>query len=129
MKPLLSLRDCMAIAVGGSAGSLLRWWLGWDSAELFPLATLWINLAGTSLLALLHVSQHRLHPQGRYLYMVGFCGSFTTVSLFARETIQLVDSGHFGLACLNIIIPVGSALLAVALVLGPLEKRLQRSRS
>lgn len=127
-QPLLSLRDCLAIAIGGMVGSLLRWWIGLGYMGVFPLPTLAVNLAGACLLVLLHASQHRLHPQGRYLYMVGFCGSFTTVSLFSFETLQLLDSGHWALALLNVILPLGGALLLGALLIGRVERFAGRRR-
>jgi CrcB protein len=91
--PRLSFADSLYIGLGGTVGSLLRTWVGSGFDGAFPVPTLFVNLLGAVALAILHTTQHRLHPQGRYLYMVGFCGSFTTVSLFSHETVQLLQDG------------------------------------
>lgn len=120
--PALSLKDVCYIGLGGMIGSLLRSWLGEGYTGLFPVPTILINVLGASALAMLHASQHRIHAHGRYLYMVGFCGSFTTVSLFSHETLALVQSGHAGLAILNIIVPVLVAFLAVTWIVQKFDR-------
>ena len=89
MPAKLTPADALYIALGGMLGSLLRWWIGIGFEGEFPVPTLLINILGAAALGVLYASQHRLNPQGKYLYMVGFCGSFTTVSLFSLETLQL----------------------------------------
>lgn len=125
--PKFSLTDIVAIGLGGMIGSLLRWWLGLGFEGGFPVPTLFVNVAGSAALAVLYASQHRLHPGGKYLYMVGFCGSFTTVSLFSYETLQLLQAGQFGTALLNLLLPVGVALALVAMIIPPVEKAVERS--
>lgn len=117
-RPAFSLGDVLFIGLGGAAGSLLRTWIGTGFEGGFPVPTVFINVLGASALAVLYGFEHRLHPKGRYLYMVGFCGSFTTVSLFSFETVQLFENGQAGLALLNLGLPVAVALL-VALWLIP----------
>lgn len=120
--PRFSLQDILYIGLGGMIGSLLRWWLGMGFDGTFPVPTILVNVLGAAALAVLYASQHRLHLQGRYLYMVGFCGSFTTVSLFSHETIQLFMNGHPWIGVANILVPVIVALIVVSLIIPPVEK-------
>ena len=128
MKAKLSPGDAFYIALGGMLGSLLRWWIGQGFEGTFPYPTLFANLLGSVALGILYGIQHRMHPHGKYLFMVGFCGSFTTVSSFFLETLQLWQGGHHWLGLLNVSISVTAALLLVACVI-PVVERLERGIS
>ena len=128
MRVHFSAADILYIALGGMLGSLLRWWIGLGFEGEFPVPTILINVLGAAALGVLYASQHRMHLQGRYLYMVGFCGSFTTVSLFSHETIRLLERGHWMGALMNLAIPVIVALAVVGLIIGPVEKAAERRR-
>lgn len=104
--PRFSLVDIAAIALGGILGSLLRTWVGTGYEGSFPVPTLLVNILGAAALAILHATQHRIHQKGKYLYMVGFCGSFTTVSLFSVETVGLFRDGEPVAALANLLLPV-----------------------
>ncbi|MFO7724934.1 MAG: CrcB family protein [Oceanipulchritudo sp.] len=121
--PRLSLRDCLAIGLGGMLGSLLRSWIGTGFEGSFPIATLLVNILGTAALGILHASRHRLDPGGRYLYMVGFCGSFTTVSLFSLETLSLLREGHLAPALVHLGLPVLVSLLLVIWIITKVDPR------
>ena len=103
-------------------GSLTRWAIGLGFAGTFPFPTLFANLLGATALGALYGIQHRMHPHGKYLFMVGFCGSFTTVSSFVFETLDLWRGGFHGLAMLNLGGSVAVALLLVACVVPIVEK-------
>lgn len=88
----------MLIAMGGAAGSLLRYGV----ARLFPiadwpLATLMVNIAGSFLIGMLAGGLARLNwPEELWLAgAVGLCGGFTTFSSFSLENIRLLESGHY----------------------------------
>jgi CrcB protein len=114
--------DIVYIGLGGMAGSLLRAWVGSGFEGAFPVPTILINIFGACALALLHARQHRIHAHGRYLYMVGFCGSFTTVSLFSFETLQLIQEGSLPAAFLNLALPVASALLLAGWIVARFDR-------
>ena len=127
MKQLeFSPADIIYIGLGGVLGSLLRWFLGIGYEGVFPVPTILVNILGAIALGILYASQHRLHPRGNYLYMVGFCGSFTTVSLFSYETIQLLENGLWKEAIANILVPVVISLIVVAMIIPPIEKAVER---
>lgn len=125
--PRLSFADVLYIGLGGVMGSLLRTWVGAGFEGLFPVPTLFVNLLGAAALGLLHTIRHRLHLQGRYLYMVGFCGSFTTVSLFSHETVQLVLQGSTGLAIAYVASSVLPALLLVTWIVRRFDPPTERN--
>ena len=124
-----SLTDIVYIGLGGVLGSLLRWLLGIGFEGMFPVPTILVNILGAAALGILYASQHQLHPQGKYLYMVGFCGSFTTVSLFSYESIRLIQSGQWALAMCNLLLPVILSLGIVAIIIPPIEKAVAGKQS
>ena len=126
MQVHFSPADILYIALGGILGSLLRWWVGLGFEGTFPVPTILVNILGTSALGVLYALQHLLQLQGRYLYMVGFCGSFTTVSLFSQETVLLLNEGNWLAGMLNIAIPVVASLAIVGLIIGPVETAVER---
>ena len=127
--PRLSGTDILFIGLGGIFGSVLRSWIGHGYEGIFHVPTIAVNIIGASALAILYGSQHKLHPQGHHLYMVGFCGSFTTVSLFSHETIQLFENGQVLLALANVVIPVAIALALVAWIVPHAEESVEEERT
>lgn len=113
------------IGAGGVLGALARYlvglWVGSGSPSAFPWATLLINVAGSILLGFLLRSfpAWNTPPDARALLTVGFCGSFTTFSTFAVETVTLAQSGTYGLAAAyafgSLALGVGGVLLGMAL--------------
>lgn len=124
-----NLTDILYIGLGGMLGSLLRWFAGIGFEGTIPVPTILVNILGAVALGILYASQHQLHLRGKYLYMVGFCGSFTTVSLFSHETIQLLMADKWGLAAINILLPVILSLVAVAAIVPAIEKAVDRRHS
>lgn len=97
----------LAIALGGALGSVARYLCALAGIALlgpyFPWGTLGVNVAGSFLIGLyaaLTGSGGRLQATAamRQGVMSGFCGGFTTFSVFSLESIRLFDAGQWGLA-------------------------------
>lgn len=108
--------EWLALVLGSALGGAARYACSLAAARWFthtlPLGTLFVNLAGCLLIGVL--SGHR-GPQAaaRLFLVVGFCGSFTTFSTFALETVQMLESGHFFRAAAVVL---GSVLAGLLLV-------------
>ena len=109
------------VSLGAVAGGCARYFLSRVAARLFgtsfPYGTLLINVSGSFLVALFLVwTTERVlaDPRWRLLIAIGFCGSFTTFSSYAFETMAYFEQGHWSLFALNI---VSNNLLCLAAVL------------
>jgi fluoride exporter len=91
----------LLIALGGAAGSVLRYLLGGRAQHFaphgFPLGTLFVNVVGCFLVGMLvrQFMNIQTHNYLRALLVVGFCGGFTTFSTFSMETVGLIEGGEY----------------------------------
>ena len=108
----------LLIALGGAAGSLLRYLIGGvvqrTSASGFPVGTMFVNVSGCFLIGILvrQFLNMQTSPELRALLIVGFCGGFTTFSTFSAETLALIDGGEYGRAAWYVILSVSLCLIA-----------------
>ena len=92
------------IAVGGAAGSMLRYLAGGvvqkSVGASFPTGTLFVNVIGCFLIGALTQQFMNLEPSPalRAGLITGFCGGFTTFSAFSIETVGLIQGGEYGKA-------------------------------
>lgn len=94
----LRLSYVLAVGVGGAIGSMLRYVVSIVLTERigpgFPWATLFINVTGSFILAMIaELSTTRviaLSPAMRVLLTVGFVGGYTTFSTFTNEALALI---------------------------------------
>jgi CrcB protein len=106
----------LLIAVGGAAGSVLRYVVGravqGSSASGFPIGTMVVNITGCFLIGVLvrQLMNVQTTPEMRALLVVGFCGGFTTFSTFSAETIGLIEGGEYGRAATYVILSVALCL-------------------
>ena len=108
------------IALGGSLGSLARYWVGSTVAgrmgTRFPFGTFVINITaciiiGFSLAFL--AKRTELNPAWRFLVPVGFIGAYSTFSTFEWETYSNLQSGAFLIAGLYVILSLLLGLVGV----------------
>ena len=113
------LNVVIAVAIGGMAGTLLRFATGnWVSAhwpQHFYGATLAVNLIGCLLIGFLY-GLFLLRPEVplelRAGLIVGFLGGLTTFSSFSMDTLRLLESGQLPLAIGYVGLSVVGGLLA-----------------
>jgi CrcB protein len=112
------LKDFLAISVAAILGANLRYLLSRLAARefgpVFPYGTLIINILGSFIVGLFVIwTTERVldDPRRRLLVVVGFCGSFTTFSSYAFETMSFFEQGQWGLMLANIF---GNNLLCLA---------------
>lgn len=110
----------MLIGIGGSIGAMARYLLGgvvhqWVPG-FFPYGTFVVNILGCLVFGLivgLAESRFVVGPDARAFLLIGVLGGFTTFSSFTFETFELVRSGQFVAAGVNIIgqVVIGFLLL------------------
>lgn len=90
----------LAVFVGGGLGSLCRYGVARilePYALKFPWATIIANLLASALLGILMAAalKSNLQSTWRLLWMVGFCGGFSTFSTFTAETFLFFEQGQW----------------------------------
>jgi len=111
--------QALAIAAGGAAGALLRFWVSNGIYAMlgrsFPYGTLAVNVLGSLLMGVLYVllvDKLALGPQWRAALLIGLLGAFTTFSTFSIETLNLMEEGEMVKALLNVLLSVTLCLAA-----------------
>jgi CrcB protein len=93
-------KSIVAISLGGSLGSLLRWWLAMLLNAHFPTlppGTLTANLVGGYIIGLavaFFATYGAVAPEWRLFVITGFCGGLTTFSTFSAEITALLQQGR-----------------------------------
>jgi CrcB protein len=114
----------LLIAVGGAAGSILRYFVGrtvqGSSASGFPVGTMVVNVSGCFLIGVLlrQFLNMQTSPEIRAMLVVGFCGGFTTFSTFSADTIGLIEGGEYARAAwyvtLSVLLCLGATFAGMA---------------
>jgi CrcB protein len=120
------LKNFLAISVAAIVGANLRYLLSRIAARqfgpVFPYGTLVINVVGSFIVGFFIIwttERVLIDPRWRLLVVIGFCGSLTTFSSYAFETMAYFEQGQWGLMAVNILsnnlLCLGAALAGMAL--------------
>ncbi len=104
------MKNFIVISIAAIAGANLRFFLSRLAAKefgpIFPAGTLIINIMGSFIVGFFVIwtsERVLLDPRWRVLVVVGFCGSFTTFSSYAFETMAFFEQGQWALMLTNIL--------------------------
>jgi CrcB protein len=86
----------------------------------FPTGTLVVNVTGSFVLGLTVglAMHHGLSARTATVLGAGLAGGYTTLSTFAWETVDLVETARWGAATAYLLLSTGAGLLAAAAGLG-----------
>lgn len=121
------LKNIILVAVGGAAGSVLRYLLSGvvqeASGSAFPFGTMAVNVAGClviGFIAALAEAHGAVSADVRLILTTGFCGGFTTFSTFMNESLTLMRADNAAAMLLYVAASVvlGLAAAAAGMMLG-----------
>jgi fluoride exporter len=103
-------QNFLAISVAAVIGANLRYLLSRLAVRAFgsgfPYGTLFINITGSLIVGFFVIwttERVLVDPRWRLLVVIGFCGSFTTFSSYAFETLAYIETGQWGLMLANVL--------------------------
>lgn len=110
--------DVLVICLGAVVGANARYFISRYAAQVlgpvFPYGTLFINVVGSLIVGFFVVwtsERVLVDPRWRLLVVVGFCGSLTTFSSYAFESMSFFERGQWLLMLTNVF---GNNLLCLA---------------
>lgn len=114
-------KDILYVGLGGGIGSILRYLTSrivsrYVESEWLFLGTFTANIIGCFLIGIFMGWLLANQPDNstfRLLFIVGFCGGYTTFSAFAFENFRLIELNQWGLFLLYTLSSVLLGILAV----------------
>src|SRR5271169_4906710 len=111
--------DLLYLAAGALVAVYLRYKVTGDNLFVgsLPVSVLLINIVGSFILGASSTAVTELGLDERYTLLigVGFCGTLTTMSTFAFETVNMASVGELALAGVSVLLNVGASLGAIIL--------------
>lgn len=109
--------EIIFLGIGGLAGTFLRYRIT-ESPLLIgviPVNVLIVNILGSFILGIFTIMSSQWNLDSKYVLFaaVGFCGSLTTMSSFALQSVNLADEKQFGAMAINILANVGFSIGAI----------------
>ena len=108
------------IALGGSLGSIARFWVGSTIASRmgtkFPYGTFVVNITACVIIGFALTilgSRTELNPAWRFLIPVGFVGAYSTFSTFEWEIFSNLQIGAFLIAASYLVLSLIFGLIGV----------------
>jgi fluoride exporter len=105
----------LGCALGGMARHLVSGWVAGRAGERFPWGTLAVNVSGAFAIGIFAAGAHAVQgwfadPALWRLAVIGFLGSYTTVSSVSLQTLALVHEGRTWNAAGNVALSLGLCL-------------------
>lgn len=113
------IKDIILVGIGSGIGGICRYLISLTMGQAgngFPWGTFVANISGCLLIGILWGLTSRFHnlsPAFSLLFMVGFCGGFTTFSTFSKEGLTMLQTNNYMLFTLY---TLGSMLLGIIAV-------------
>lgn len=116
------LINLSAVFIGSAVGGAARYWVSGIThrrlGDRFPWGALAVNVSGSILVGILAVLAAGTAPlasaeEAQKLLIIGICGSYTTVSSFALQTLALARDRQWSAALVNIFASLGLCMIGV----------------
>lgn len=114
------MMNTLLIFLGAGIGGVFRYWVAnlvyGITGRQFPYGTLIVNISGCLLMGFLFIilveRVDGMGPHLRSLLLIGLLGGYTTFSSFSLETLNLLESGAWVSASLNIFLSISVCIFA-----------------
>ncbi len=108
----------LAVALGSALGGMARYLVSVSVARAlgtsFPWGTLAVNMSGALIIGLIAGWPGMHTASGAWLFFaIGLCGSYTTVSSFSLQSVELLRKGEHTAAFINVLVSAAACLTAV----------------